>query len=239
MHTLKSSRMRSLKKMIARFLRFFFHALYTNLSWAYDAVAYVSSVGQWRAWQRTGLCVLPPGESLEVGFGTGHLLRERASFGNFAVGIDISKQMTKITQRRLLKANSLVMIAQASTFHLPFPQSMFYSVLSTFPSDFIYRHETFQEIYRVLKPNGLMVIVPGVEKIGGAPSAGSILVRVLDKLSAWLYALTGEQINPGLDWKAELLQQLKDIGFTTTIESVPLERSVVLRIVAQKLPPKA
>ncbi len=237
MHTLKSSRIGSLQKMIAHFLRFFFKALYTNLSWAYDAVAYVSSVGQWRAWQRTGLCVLPPGESLEVGFGTGHLLKQRASIGNVAVGIDISKQMTRITKRRLLKANIPVMIAQASTFHLPFPQSMFYSVLSTFPSDFIYRYETFQEIYRVLKPDGLMVIVPGVEKISGAPSAGNILVRVLDKTSAWLYALTGEQINPGLDWKAELMQQLKDIGFTTTIESVPLERSVVLRIVAQKIAP--
>lgn len=237
MHTLKSSRMRSLKKLIARLLRYFFEALYTNLSWAYDTVAWVSSVGQWRAWQRTGLCVLPSGESLELGFGTGHLLRERASIGNVAVGIDISKQMTRITQRRLLKANIAVMIAQASTIHLPFPHSMFYSVLSTFPSDFIYRYETFQEIYRVLKPNGLMVIVPGVEKISGPPCGGSILVRVLDKFSAWLYALTGEQTNPELDWKAELLQKLKEIGFTTTIESVPLDRSMVLRIVAQKIAP--
>lgn len=226
--------MKTNQSIISRTLRLFFEILYTDLAWAYDAVAWLSSVGQWRVWQRTGLESLQPGDTLEIGFGTGHLMKELATGDIFTVGVDISGPMTKIARRRLRKANLPALIARASSYQLPFPESFFASVLSTFPSDFIYKRETFDEIYRVLRPGGKMVIVPGVEEITGPRSGGNRFLRILDKFSAWLYALTGEEINTGTNWREKLANELKVIGFVTIIESVTLNRSVIIRIVAQK-----
>jgi ubiquinone/menaquinone biosynthesis C-methylase UbiE len=222
------------KKFISRSLRLFFEILYTDLAWSYDAVAWLSSIGQWRVWQWTGLESLQPGNTLEIGFGTGHLLKELATGDIFAVGVDISGPMTRIARKRLRKANLPVLIARASSYQLPFPETFFASVLSTFPSDFIYKRETFDEIYRVLMPGGKMVIVPGVQKITGPRAGGNVFLRILDKFSAWLYARTGEETNAGTNWREKLVNQLKVIGFSTIIESVTLDRSVVIRIIAQK-----
>jgi hypothetical protein len=79
-----------------------------------------------------------------------------------------------------------------------------------------------------------MIIVPGVHEITGPRSGGNLILRILDKFSAWLYALTGEGTNSGTDWKEKLVNELQGLGFSTTIESVTLDRSVVMRIVAKK-----
>jgi SAM-dependent methyltransferase len=226
--------MRSTKSLLSRFLRFFFEILYTDLSWVYDAVAWLSSIGQWRAWQRTSLEVLPPGDILEIGFGTGHMLKEVTSANRLTVGVDVSKKMAKIARKRLTKANLPAYIARATSYNLPFPDARFSSVLSTFPSDYIYTRETLNEIHRVLKHEGKMVIVPGVNEITGPKPGGNVFIRILDGIAAWLYAFTGEASNPGTDWREKLTIELDSIGFSTVIESVILDRAVVIRVVAQK-----
>lgn len=231
--------MRNNNLTLNRLLHSFFESLYTDLSWAYDAVAWLSSMGQWRSWQRTGLDVLPPGRSLEIGFGTGHMIEERASKGFFVAGVDISPQMTRIARKRHHKSDHSILIAQASGLQLPFPNTVFTSVLSTFPSEYIFKNETLEEIERVLIPGGKMVIIPGVQKITGPGSRGKILLRLLDKISALLYSLTGQETRPDTDWKENLIEKLESIGFSTSIENVRLERSIVLRIVAQKVDPSS
>ncbi len=167
------------------------------------------------------------------------MIEERASKGFFVAGVDISPQMTRIARKRQPKSDHSVLIAQASGLQLPFPNTVFTSVLSTFPSDYIYKDETLEEIGRVLIPGGKMVIIPGVQKITGPSSPGKILLRLMDKISALLYSLTGQETRPDTDWKENLIEKLETIGFSTSIESVRLERSIVIRIIAQKDDPSS
>lgn len=220
--------------LIARFLRFFFKHLYTDLSWSYDAVAWVTSVGQWRTWQRIGLDPLTPGPTLEIGIGTGHILRELAGQESSVVGMDVSPQMARIAHNRLTKATVPALITQASSFNLPFPRSTFTNVLSTFPSEYIYAFETFEEIFRVLEPGGRFVVIPGVETITGPNSSKLSLLRILDGIAAWLYSFTGEQTTINTDWRREFENKLLQLGFRAKIESITTKRAIVLRLVAVK-----
>jgi ubiquinone/menaquinone biosynthesis C-methylase UbiE len=221
-------------KLIARFLRFFFKLLYTDLSWAYDTVAWLSSIGQWRSWQRIGLKPLTPGSTLEIGFGTGHMLTEMSGASNLIVGVDASYQMARIAHKRLTNAMIPALLAQASSFNLPFSRSTFSNVLSTFPSEFIYAPETFEEILRVLEPGGRLVVVPGVLAITGPRTGNFSILRIMDKIAAWLYSFTGEQISGSPDWREDLESELLQMGFQAEIESVTTTRATVLRLVAEK-----
>lgn len=226
--------MRILRKLIAHALGIFFRILYTDLSWAYDAVAWLSSMGQWRSWQLVALENIPPGITLEIGFGTGHIQVEMGKSESLNVGIDASTQMTRITQRRLQNAGLPVNIAQASTYQIPFPESLFTTVVSTFPSEFLYNLQTYEEIHRVLKPGGELLMIPGVQEVTGPGHGGSLILRVADRIVSWLYSFTAEEINPDTSWKETFIDQLCSIGLSTRIESVQLDRAVVLLIVAQK-----
>src|SRR3989337_1455537 len=68
-------------RLLTGFLRFFFQHLYTTLAPAYDLIAWTVSMGQWNQWVGTALEPLPAGPLLELGHGTGHLLRDLAVRG--------------------------------------------------------------------------------------------------------------------------------------------------------------
>jgi len=60
--------------------------LYSSFAWSYDLAAWLVSSGQWHIWQRVGLAEVPGGRVLEMAFGPGHLLKERAAAGAVSRG---------------------------------------------------------------------------------------------------------------------------------------------------------
>ena len=74
-------------------LGFFFRQLYNELACTYDLVAWVVSLGQWKAWGRTAIPHLPGKRVLELGHGPGHLLVAMAERGLTPVGLDLSLQV--------------------------------------------------------------------------------------------------------------------------------------------------
>lgn len=202
---------------MARFLRFFFRHLYTDLAWAYDFVAWTTSMGQWRTWQRAALEALGADPVLELGHGPGHLLADLAAAGRRAVGIDPSAQMNRLARRRAGGATVLRARAEA----LPFSDATFGTIVSTFPSEYILSPETLQEAWRVLRPGGRLVVVPAAEITGRAP---------YDRLAGWLYRVTGQSGPPDPSWRLALEQ----VGFTARLELVQQPRARVQRLVAEK-----
>jgi ubiquinone/menaquinone biosynthesis C-methylase UbiE len=159
-----------------RWVRFAFNQFYTRFAWTYDAVARAVSFGEWQLWGRAALQFLPQAPDarvLEIGHGPGHLqllMRER---GLRVAGIDLSAQMGRITQRRLLRAlgsQRPAELARADAQALPFPDQIFDAVVSTFPAEFIFASATLQGIARVLKPGGHLVIVPTAGFRGSGPA---------------------------------------------------------------------
>jgi ubiquinone/menaquinone biosynthesis C-methylase UbiE len=218
------------------FLRFFFKHLYTTIAWLYDLVAFTTSVGQWRSWQKAGLECIHPGRILEVGYGTGHMLPVLLQDGHEVFGIDPSKQMAQIASRRLERDALCAKVIRAKAQALPFCDESFHSILSTFPSEFIFDGKTYKEAWRVLKPEGVFVIVPGVSEIFGLKSGKMSVLAVLDQLASYLYRITGEAIDPDSIPSQDFSDRLKSLGFSGKLEFLKQKRAEVIRFTATKEP---
>jgi len=206
----------------AGFLRWFFHHLYTTLAWAYDAVAWLSSLGQWSSWRRTALGRLPLGRpALEVGFGTGHLQLEARRRDLPVFGVDASVQMTHLTRRRLRRAGLPLRLAQARAQALPFRSHAFASVYTTFPSEYIFEQASLSEIHRVLAAQGSLVVVLSAQIRPRFP---------WEHLTHWLYAWTGQAPGPDPRW----LEPFHQAGFEARFEAVEVPGASVLHIVASR-----
>lgn len=147
-----------------RILGWFLRHLYRELAWAYDAVAWFVSFGRWTAWGETALAYRKEGPLLEVGCGTGRLLSRLAGDAP-AVGSDASRAMLKRARRHAAS----VPLCQARAQALPFPPSTFDTVLSIFPSPYIYDPASWAEFRRVLRPGGRVVVVHAVQAGGALP----------------------------------------------------------------------
>jgi len=208
-------------KFLSSFLRFFFKHLYTTLSWAYDFVAWTTSMGQWRKWQSAAIPSSPFGDLLELGSGPGHLLAALTRAGHRNVGLDQSTQMLKLAQRNLAREGIAPMLIQGRAQALPFQSNHFSDIIATFPSEYIVDPATLAEAFRVLQPRGEFVIV-GLVQITG-DSLG-------DRFAAWLYRFTDQAGEPRDEWKIPL----QEAGFHPQIEIIEQERARVLRVIGSK-----
>lgn len=208
---------------LSAFLGFFFRHLYTTFAWSYDFVAWITSMGQWRAWVRTALEIPHGRRNLELGHGPGHLLHELALRGASFIGVDPSPQMAKIAARRLRRYQRPVNLIRARAQKLPLPNACISTVYATFPSEYILDPETHHEVWRILEPGGVFVLLPVVQISGKA---------VYDRLAAWLFRVTGQDGDFPPGWT----RPLEEIGFETRLERVETPRAVVFRVVSRKAP---
>jgi len=209
-------------------LRLFFSLLYHSLAWAYDAVAWVVSLGRWQDWGKTALPYLY-GRTLEVGCGPGHLQAEMAARGWSAVGLDESRQMIAQAARRLRRCGWPLRLARARAQALPYPALTFDTVVATFPSEYILETETLQEIERVLKPEGKLVVVAMVWFTGR---------RCVHRWLRWLFRVTGESQEIDRLWPF-LAARLEAHGFAGHYEFVEMDICRVVVILAEKRPSPA
>jgi len=133
--------------------------LYHPLAWAYDGVAWVVSFGYWSQWRLAGLDYLQPGPILEVGFGTGELLMTMSARGYDVTGLELSPQMHLVTGRKLSHKGATIKRIRGRTEAIPFVSGGFSNVISTFPSNYITREGTLNEICRILAKGGRLVVV--------------------------------------------------------------------------------
>jgi ubiquinone/menaquinone biosynthesis C-methylase UbiE len=207
-----------------------FHLLYNQMAWSYDLVSWLVSMGQWREWQRAGLAFLWGRDVLELAHGPGHMLVEMEAGGLQVTGFDLSPYMSRMAQRRLDKAGVSIPLVRGRAEVLPFGSAVFDSILATFPAPFIVMPETLAALYRVLRPEGRLVIVPEAQLTSRGP---------LTRFVEFLFTITGqrqagaENHAPSELW-LRARERFETAGFTVTIEQVKLEKSVVTVVIAQK-----
>lgn len=109
--------------------------------------------------------VKPGGSVLEVGCGTGTLtLQAKRTTGpsGRVVGIDIIPGMVDLSRQKAAKANLDVTFQLGSIDHIPFPDGQFDAVMCSFMifhmSEAV-RRKGMEEIYRVLKPQGRLLVI--------------------------------------------------------------------------------
>ncbi len=142
--------------------KWLFETLYKN-RYLYRFASTVPFAGQWRVWQRLVLSRLKGHDVLELGCGLGDLLADMLEAGYDCRAVEHSPAMVAAArntlQRRNVGAGNRVL--QGSAQHLPFPDASFDTVVSTFPSEYIYDPDTISEVERVLRPGGCLMVIEG------------------------------------------------------------------------------
>ncbi len=223
-----------IKRIWSTFIHFGFRLLYYELAWTYDLVSWLVSLGEWGRWQRAALPFVQGPAVLEIGHGPGHLLVALQALGHTVTGVDLSPQMGRQARRRLARKQLSANLIQAKVQDLPLQTAVFHTVLSTFPTDYIVDPNSLAEIYRVLRADGRLVVVPE-----GHLTGQGLLHGLID----WLFRITGQRsgafsADEAHNWPGELWtpfrQRFAAAGFRLHIEQIQLERSAVTVLIAEK-----
>lgn len=213
-----------------------FYLLYNQFAWSYDIVSWCVSLGEWRKWQLKSLDFLRGPTVLEIAHGPGHMLVEMHQRGFQVVGLDLSAAMGRLAQARL-RRNRLddeVSLIRGRIPELGLRTEAFDTILSQFPTGFIFEAQTLEALYRLLKSGGVLVILPE-----GHLTSRGLLARFIH----WLFYVTGQTVGGAAQedvreqqfvfWEG-YKQQLQAAGFEVRFETVQLARSVATVIVANK-----
>jgi ubiquinone/menaquinone biosynthesis C-methylase UbiE len=164
--------------------RHFWAPVYDRLARLYDGVDWFTFNTTHRLRKR-GLRRLPPPGSrlLEIGFGSGKLHVELAEQYAMA-GLDRAPGMVRLTKQRLAARGHRSVLCIGSAYDLPWPDGHFDGVLSTFAfSAFPDADRAMDEMVRVTRPGGMVIIVDG-----GEASDGNLFARFF----AWLWEVFGD-----------------------------------------------
>ncbi len=197
-------------------MRLFFNLLYHPFAFTYDLVAYVVSFGQWKNWGQSIVPFIEGTRILELGHGPGHLQRFLSNRGLTLLAIDESAQMGKIAKKHIGESQKLTRsLAQA----LPFQSGTIDSIITTFPTEYIFSLKTLAEAKRVLRNGGRLIVLPVAW-----PKSAAL---------KWLYRVTGEsssELNEALI--SRFKQPFISAGFKTDIQTIEVKSGVVLIIIA-------
>ncbi len=200
------------------FLRLFFRLLYHQFAFAYDVVALAVSFNRWNDWVREVLPFIEGKRILELGHGPGHLQRLLRRDGWLAIGIDESAQMGRLARRN---TSGNARLTRGLAQRLPFPNESFDTIVSTFPSEYIFDLRTLAEAWRCLLPGGSLIVLPVAFPKN----------RYLD----WLYKITGERPAESVEvFQKRARKPFEDAGFSTTTRIVELQSSQLIVILAEK-----
>ncbi len=208
-------------RLLPGILRQFFLLLYHQMAWSYDIVAAAVSMGQWQTWIQAVLPYIQGERVLELGHGPGHLQVSLAASGKLVFGLDLSSQMGNIARQRLRREKREPRLVRARGEQIPLASGKLDCAVATFPTEYIFRIETMQEIYRILRPGGCCVLLP-VAWITGR--------TWWDRAASGLFSITGQA--PA--WDERILETARQAGFITHTERLSLPRSTILLVMAAK-----
>lgn len=137
-----------------------FETLYKN-RYLYRFASTVPFAGQWRIWQQLVMPRIHGHDVLELGCGLGDLLADILEAGYTGCAVEHSPQMVAAARDTLRKrkVGQPSSVIQGSAQQLPFADHMFDTVVSTFPSEYIFDPATIAEVERVLRPGGRIIII--------------------------------------------------------------------------------
>jgi ubiquinone/menaquinone biosynthesis C-methylase UbiE len=208
--------------LIPRSMRVFFNLLYHPFAFAYDIVAVVVSLNRWKDWVTTILPFIEGGRVLELGHGPGHLQRALQGQGLAAVGLDESAPMGHLAKTHLLKSGFKdIHLARGISQNLPFADNTFNTIVSTFPSEYIFDPRTLSEARRCLINGGRLVVLP--------------VAWPKNRFLNWLYRITGEASPNAMEIISERIgAPLAKAGFEVEIKTLEVKSSLLVIVIAVK-----
>ncbi len=205
-------------RFMRTFLQLFFKLLYHQFAFTYDLVAAAVSFDRWNDWVQEVLPFIAGTRILELGHGPGHLQRLLRRDGWLAVGIDESSQMGRLAKRN---TKGMARIVRSVAQHLPFPSEAFDTIVSTFPSEYIFDPRALVEARRCLMDGGRLIVLP--------------VALPKNPFLDWLYKATGESPSETMEvFQSGAGRRFAEAGFKTETKLVELTSSRLLIITAEK-----
>ncbi|HMK33960.1 MAG TPA: bifunctional demethylmenaquinone methyltransferase/2-methoxy-6-polyprenyl-1,4-benzoquinol methylase UbiE [Desulfomonilaceae bacterium] len=149
-------------------------AMFERIAGFYDGTNRILSLGFDGRWRRRAVQTLGPvpgGRYLDVGCGTGDMSLEivRQAPGSTVVGIDPVQNMLSIAREKIARAgaDALISIEKGDVLNLDFEDDSFDAAITAFCiRNVTDRRRGLEEINRVIKPGGLLVILELTEPNG-------------------------------------------------------------------------
>ena len=140
--------------------------MFDTISSSYDGLNRVISLGtdiKWRKKVVAKVMATQPEKILDIATGTGDLAIQMANAGaQKVIGLDISEGMLNVGRRKITdkNLNAKIDMIQGDSEDLPFQDDEFDAITVAFGvRNFETLEKGLKEIYRVLKPNGLFVVL--------------------------------------------------------------------------------
>jgi demethylmenaquinone methyltransferase/2-methoxy-6-polyprenyl-1,4-benzoquinol methylase len=140
--------------------------MFNNISRRYDFLNQLLSLGIDKSWRRKAISVLRPLHPqyiLDVATGTGEFALQALELDpQKIIGIDISEGMLEIGRKKVKDRNwaSKIELLHGDSENIPFEENKFDAVTVAFGvRNFENLESGLHEIYRVLKPGGMVVVL--------------------------------------------------------------------------------
>ena len=128
---------------------------FDTIARTYDRLNRLMTLGLDRCWRKRALRGIQ-GNVLDVACGTGDMAVSLVERGCTVTGVDISEEMLAIARQKAPMVTSMIADAE----HLPFPDASFDAVTCAFGvRNFVHLEQGLNEMLRVLKPGGQLVIL--------------------------------------------------------------------------------
>jgi len=199
-------------------------AMFDKIAGYYDGTNRILSLGFDESWRREGVASLEPksgGSYLDVGCGTGDIALEilRQSPSSRVIGIDPSEGMLVLGREKVQAAGltGAISLEKGDVLNLRFEDDSFDGAITSFCiRNVTDRRRALAEIFRVVRPGGLFVIVELTEPEGAimrplfrlyARVVMPLVTRVLSSASAYRYLADSMADFPRADTFTALMNQ--------------------------------
>ena len=168
--------------------------IFGGLASSYERALDVATLGQdryWKRWVNDSAGAKEGERVLDVGCGTCRLEESVGGRGCRVVGLDLTERMIRIGQSKRIACVEALLVGDAES--LPFPDGAFDVVVSCYVPKYVDLARFAEEVARVLRPGGRVVLYDFVRPRGPLSPFLRLYIHGALRMAGYLLGLVGSE----------------------------------------------